>query len=367
MYHRFISFVRSDKKKALLRYFLYEVRGDLNSLLKRIFPGTLFSTGKSDGKINLAGQAGRMYGSHRSGWSFAVTSLRELHNPGGILVDAFIDRTFAADSVRRTTYSEPWVGFIHVPPQVPEWLHSQQSNEAIFATPEWKQSVPFCRGLYTLSAYHQKHLNPLFDFPVEHLIHPTAFPDLTWSPERFSANRDKKIIQSGWWLRKVTSIYLLEVKNYRKFVLMKQDADAEMNMKLELEHLQLGDKLGNRELHSVEKTGFLSDRKYDQWLSENIVFLDLFDASASNAVIECIARNTPLLVNPLEAVVEYLGDGYPLYFKSMDEAAGKADDMDLVHEAHRYLAAMPGKEKLTGEYFKNSIEHSQIYRALESR
>ncbi|MCX6269028.1 MAG: hypothetical protein NTW16_17030 [Bacteroidetes bacterium] len=364
MFQRLISFIRSDKKRALLRYYIYEVKGDLNRLRKRILPELPLSAGRNAGKINLNDQANRIYGTHRSELSTAVALLQDLHNPGGILFDSFIDRTFAANAVRKTIYTKPWIGIIHIPPNVPEWLHSAQTNEAIFATDEWLRSVPFCRGLFTLSAYHKNHLIPKFNFPVDNLLHPTEFPELKWSLDRFVSNREKKIIQAGWWLRRVTSIYLLEAKGYHKVVLMKQDADAAHHLKLELTHLHLEEKIGKREIGSVQKTDYLSNKKYDQWLSENIVFLDLFDASANNAIIECIARNTPLLVNPIEPVVEYLGADYPLYFSSLAEAAEKAEDLDLVKKAHLYLAEMPDKRKLTNDYFRESFENSNIYRSL---
>ena len=39
-----------------------------------------------------------------------------------------------------------------------------------------------------------------------------------------------------------------------------------------------------------------SDEEYDKLLSENIIFVELYDSSANNLVIECIARNTPILI-----------------------------------------------------------------------
>jgi len=115
---------------------------------------------------------------------------------------------------------------------------------------------------------------------------------------------------------------------------------------------------------SVKKVRFLSNRNYDNLLSENIVFLDLYDSSANNAIIECIARNTPVLVNPLEPVVEYLGKEYPLYFNSLEEAAVKAEDMEQIRAAHKYLLNHPLKPKLTGEYFRESLVQSKIYQSL---
>ena len=62
----------------------------------------------------------------------------------------------------------------------------------------------------------------------------------------------------------------------------------------------------------------VNDDDYDTLLSENIVFINLVDASAVNTLVECIVRNTPIIVNKHPAVVEILGPDYPLYFDSTD-------------------------------------------------
>ena len=77
-----------------------------------------------------------------------------------------------------------------------------------------------------------------------------------------------------------------------------------------------------------------------------------------------MARNTPILINPLPAIVEYLGREYPFYFTSLEEAAEKLTDLDLICRAHKYLAVHPAKEKLTGTFFLKSMAESPIYRAL---
>ena len=99
-------------------------------------------------------------------------------------------------------------------------------------------------------------------------------------------------------------------------------------------------------------------------LCQNIIFLDLYDSSANNAVIECIARGTPLLINPIPAVVEYLGEGYPFYFNDLDEAAEKVKDFDLIKRTHEYLLGCDTRTKLTQEYFRDSIIESPIYQSL---
>ena len=95
----------------------------------------------------------------------------------------------------------------------------------------------------------------------------------------------------------------------------------------------------------------------------NIVFVDMYDSSANNAVIECIARDTPILINPLPAVVEYLGEDYPFYFNDLDEAAEKINDHDLIEETYKYLNNM-NKDFLTQEYFLRSFVESEIYKGI---
>ena len=69
------------------------------------------------------------------------------------------------------------------------------------------------------------------------------------------------------------------------------------------------------------------------------VFVDLFDASANNTVLECIVRNTPIIINKLDAVVEYLGDGYPLYYNELSEVPNLINGENILR-AHNYLKQM---------------------------
>jgi hypothetical protein len=61
----------------------------------------------------------------------------------------------------------------------------------------------------------------------------------------------------------------------------------------------------------------------------------MFCASASNVVVECIARSTPLIVDRLPSVREYLGPDYPLYLDSV--ASDLPSFVEQVRDAHLYL------------------------------
>lgn len=78
---------------------------------------------------------------------------------------------------------------------------------------------------------------------------------------------------------------------------------------------------------SVKIIDYLNNDDYDLFLTKNIVFLNLIDASACNTIIECMVRCTPIIINKIDPVVEYLGDGYPLYYTNMAGAVKLMNDL----------------------------------------
>ncbi len=106
----------------------------------------------------------------------------------------------------------------------------------------------------------------------------------------------------------------------------------------------------------------LSDSEYDKLLAENIVFLKLVDAAAVNTLLECIVRNTPVVVNRLPATMTLLGEDYPLFFNEMSEVPALLSRQQIT-DAHMYLRQMD-KTNLTGEYFLESFVNSEIYQSL---
>ena len=328
--------------------------------LKYLFLNNWFPTKK----INLENQIGNHYGKHRSGWSYAIAGLADLHNPHGILLDSFIERTFGWNPDGITSHKSPWIGFIHVPPNPPPWFHPSISNGFIFSLPQWKESMGQCKGLFTLTNYHKKYLEKYLPIPINNLLHPTEIPELHWSWQKFISNKEKKVIQVGYWLRKLYSIHLLQARNFKKIFIIKDDTSMEYLLNAEKENYSLKDYLTVETLDSVDHIPFQSNQDYDQLLSNNIVYLDLYDSSANNAIIECIVRNTPVLVNPIEPVIEYLGKDYPLYFTTHDQASEKLQNFDLIKQAHEYLKDLPLKKKLTVKYFRKSFLESPVYQNL---
>ncbi len=297
---------------------------------------------------------------HRSGWSFALKSLAELNQKKGVIVDTFVERTFSWHLKEEATngripFRKPWIGFLHNPPRVPQWHDYRHSPEVIIHRPVFQDSLKNCLGIFVLSNYLQRWLTAHLDVPIERLVHPTDIPDLRFSMDAFLKNKNKRVVQVGWWLRRLHSIHQLPVRSFQKTMLTVKNSYFPYTVEREKKILGLDD----LDESDVQRMQFLPNGKYDQMLSQNLVFCHLYDSSANNTVIECIARNTPILVNPLPAVVEYLGEEYPFYFNTLEEAAEKAEDKDTVRAAHEYLANMP-KEVFSQEAFRESFLNARF-------
>lgn len=322
-------------------------------------------------KINFRQQY-LMGNTHRSGWADTLKVLGRLHHDRGVFFDGFMDTSFAYNRPPSGSlpYRSPWIGFIHCPQNMPGWFQYEIAPQTIFKKRAWIESLPQCRGIYCLSDYHRKWLVTQLRVPVANLVYPTETPELGFSMERFSANRDKKIVQIGWWLRRFSSIFQLPTRNIRKVMLHLGQPYVDTYLEKERALMKQGLRLAPDQsslplnLDSVEVVKYLPNDAYDRLLSENIAFMHLYDTSANTAIIECIVRATPLLINPLAAAQEYLGPDYPFYFSTLEEAARMAEDTELIAQTHDYLKNAPIRERLTHEYFLRSFMESEIYRGL---
>jgi tetratricopeptide (TPR) repeat protein len=349
------------------------------------------------GKLRFMGRYQRTH--HRSGWRYAMEALHPLHSSAGVRFEGFLEDPFAwehhragmrsgpdllmalrspvyqnrltSEERRIVPYREPWVGFLHNPPLMPPWFHPEESPQAIFAKPVWRDSLEYCAGLFALSEYAGEWLRKATGKPVSVVLHPTETPDVRFDFERFLANPAKRIVQIGWWPRRLGAIDRLPIPKgnalgYTKLRLVPgffSGAAGYLGKLRQQEFLREGPPRPEYAENTVERE-HLPDEDYDRLLAENIVFVDLYDASANNAVIECLARATPILVNRLPAVEEYLGADYPLYFSDHAEAAAKALDLGRLRAAHDYLLASEIRRRLDGDSFRRGIEASEVYRRL---
>lgn len=309
-----------------------------------------------------------VFNHHRSGWEYVIREgLIQFHNSNAkTIVNGFIDKTFIwpTTSTASVFSSNDWVGFLHNPPYVPNCFIAQRDGctDALLHSEAFRDAKHRCVGLFVLSPTHADYLSVVApELRVNCVHHPTFIPDVKFNYQSFLRNPVKKLVSIGWWLRRQHTFYRLKAEPYQKWRLGRIGYDTTLDKVLQEEQWLHGD-LTDAQRQSVTIHDALSNEEYDQLLSQNIVFIDLYDATANNAIIECIARGTPVLVNPLPGVKYYLGKDYPLYFSSLEEAENKLNNFQLLKDTHDYLMTFPGRKNIQIETFVERIRESEIYR-----
>jgi len=331
-----------------------------------------------EGKIDLGTQV--TFFLHRSGWDYAMRALKPMHNDDGVYFHGFLEDIFCWNYSKHKRdktipFDQPWTGFFHNPPNMPKWFSYKNSPQTIFANKTFQESLGTCVGLFTLSESHAEFIRKETSLPVSSIIHPTEIPELLFNFDAFKQNKRKRILNIGYWLRKINSIYMLpsDESIYKKTRVMpfaaKSHAMKTLGSFSETEKNHSAEHKSNEKLYGTnngetETLNMLPDEDYDVLLSENIVFLDMYDSSANNAIIESIARATPVLTNPLPSITEYLGRDYPFYFNTLEEAAKKASDFKLIEQTHQYLLECDTRKKLTPESFRKALRESEVYSLL---
>jgi polysaccharide pyruvyl transferase WcaK-like protein len=350
-------------------------------------------------------------GTHRSGWQYVIENIKSLNNENiPLYMDLSVDKTFHWKSKVNEVlgiipYKSNWVGFIH---HTFDETFSDYNNTVLLKNKLFQESLINCKGLFTLSNKLKDELiNELSELglrvpPIHVLCHPTESNGIeTFSWKKFIENNDKKIINIGGWLRNIYSFYNLLIPDIysfekkggffqlcnntmidtmRKVALKGRSMDnyypIDESFKSNENNVELimtkscchnnkennwnkhRDEYNNKICKSVDIIEHLSNEDYDDLLSKNIVFLHLVDASTVNTILECIVRNTPIIVNKNKAVVELLGEDYPLYYEDSKymnkEIYELLSDTDNIKAGYKYLLKM-NKEKFSIEYFMKEL------------
>lgn len=94
-------------------------------------------------------------------------------------------------------------------------------------------------------------------------------------------------------------------------------------------------------------------------VKQNFIIIDLWAATANNAVLEAIALNAPFLVRSLPGTRQYLGSHFSLLFNDFDDLQSLLSDEDrlrkLLLKAHRYLENMD-KSRILMAHFAETLQ-----------
>ncbi len=274
------------------------------------------------------------------------------------LFDPYLEETLLGSGVRHDSNGAEWVGIPQHGPSTPDWMAAVPSQRQLtaalqFKTPSWPARRPSCRGLLALSDYQATRLKALSGARVISVHPPLPAGRPEWSWAEFSKKR--RIIQPDEYLERVFGIHMLEAEGvekiwWRSLVLAPDD----------LVEAERADLMGDYRLlsHMLDTVvcepaplGLLRNNT----LSSSIFFTHLYEANAPGILLECIASSTPILINALPAVREFLGDAYPMYYFSYLDAAEKATDEGLIRSTHEYLKALPWRQDLSQDSFSKQL------------
>ncbi len=269
---------------------------------------------------------------HNSGWPYCVSGLyRDLNNDDGI---SFYTNSIISEIFQKQAIKKPWIGFLHATPS----LEIEQMLDRF----DTKLSLEWCQGIFGLSNYACDFIRKKINVPTERILLAVAPPKKCFDVNMFLKNSNRKLITIGHWMRRFESITKVNTKSYHKCVLRCTNIDYPMG---------------------IDVINYLSVSDYERIFQDNLIFLDLVDSSANNTVVECVVHKTPILINRLPALEEYLGKNYPLFYETLEEASVKCENQDLIIESHNYLKELDkGQHSL--DFFVKSVANSEVYKNL---
>jgi len=302
--------------------------------------------------FNVKEQMNDTYGYHRFGWGYVKSKVVDLNNNNGVHLDLFMEKTFLWNN--DIVYDKPWYGIMHNPQDIPKYLRDIYNIKDIIELDTFKQSKKHCKGILVLSNHLKQNLEKRIDIPIYCIKHPTPHHIKNFNIDLY--RRNKKVVHVGYWLRNYNTFHALRTNKKKKILLEKTSKEPWLKESL---IKQKENQIKNID-HSIEIKQFITNDEYDELMMSSIIFLDLIDTSANNIIVECIQYQTPLLINKHPAIVEYLGEDYPFYYESIEEANQKIDDIDLIIGTNKYLKYKDKTDISIGHFLKELVKFQNI-------
>ena len=291
-------------------------------------------------------------------WRYVGCLMNKLQVDCGVLLDDWYDFSYR-DGIR---HGEKWIGFLHAIQQPPKThlfdliprLRSERpsgvrwkSLAELTLDPLFLNSLEQCVGLFTLSRTNTIFLQDRLSCPIESLPLIVPEPSSKFCYDEFI--KDPKIIHVGQYMRNYQSFFNLKDYGYRKIFLM-------------MKNFPFSDEsCFYTKTSNTTFVDFLPFDKLDEIRNQSVSYLDFYGEFACVVLLQNIVRNIPTLTNRTKTNVEYLGENYPLFFDSHEEAECKLQNKELIYQAHKYLVDLT---KITDDCFLSSFVNSNIYRSL---
>ena len=248
------------------------------------------------------------------GWGWVSDIIYDNYHNKSATTDLFTAYEY---QIRDSKLSKPCVAFFH---QV--ILGYVRSLENLVAHETWQHNIKMISGAVTVCEEQKNFLQEHGLSNVTCIPHPTPLDVPTWQQSEFKDT----ILHVGVHCRELEFLSQLADESVGNF-----------NYK----YLAAKDDVPNQLSNRINILKRVTDQKFNNLLVSSVIFLQLKSATANNTVLECIARGTPVIVNPIGGIPEYLGKDYPLYYNGLENAKDLIksirEDPDILIDTHNYL------------------------------
>ena len=323
-----IYFKYKTKEEIIFHYIKY----GLKEKLEYIYSDNQY---KTDGKSNilpltLFNLSYYKTCEHRGGWNDIITKMIDSNiittsDTGKYLIDQPLT-TFYKEKKYMTN-----IFFIFIHETINVDSEDYLSIKDLLLNEYYQKSIDNCKGIITFSDYCKNEIQLYCpNIPVLSIKHPILMDNIV----EFNLNNffsyKYGIVLLGSQLRNIYNFFSLDT-NIKKYWLPGTIKYFNQKFNVAKKNLEHNNIILDE---SIEIMYFKDFSDYDNFITTNIILIDLYDANANNAIIECIARNIPFFVNKIEAVVEYIGEDYPLYFKTKEDIELYINDPILLKDIY---------------------------------
>ena len=245
---------------------------------------------------------------HYNGWYEIVNNLTENIKlvSDGIILDTFIDYCLWTN---KPILKSPWIGILHgVCMDCP--THKTKHNINDFLASDWfRLSKENCVAIVVLSEHTKNILKTKITIPV-YSTHLPKSVGSKFNIENYFAS--PKILHIGSHCR-----------NFSAFIRFKTDILKNMiisNRKLPhaLNCFTYNNITPSELCNVLISDNHLNNQQYESEICNSVGFSYYYDAAATNGLLEYIVSNTPIVVNRHPAIVEYIGEDYPLFYEDIN-------------------------------------------------
>lgn len=255
----------------------------------------------------------------------------ELQLKEPIILDTDIFKTFYTDYYiykknKKIPYNQNWVGILTNP------FNSETdfSLDALLNNEDFKESLKKCKGVIVFTKYLAKKLNGL-GVRIFNINYPLKEPNTKFNFQKWLNSPRQLLLQYPSECIDTFGIYRLELS--RNCCIQK----------VTLENYFEKYRMNPNTFFEKRISSFLEDKKNQvEIINYNsvdcIVFMYIIDCSVVPFLLDCIVRNIPVIINYHEALIEYFGTSYPLFYSSYSEAVKIIEDYTSLQKGYTYLS-----------------------------